>query len=82
MSKKAARTITDWGGKGTRRRRRVWPHVLRAARLAFLIALMGIPVSVYFCHSLFHTAVWTQGDPSWANRNLIPSNPPAGTAAR
>jgi len=82
MSKKAARTVNDWGSRGRRRRRRVRPHVLRAARLAFLLALLGIPACVYLFHSLFHMAAGTQFDPSWANWNRVRSDRSAGTGGR
>jgi hypothetical protein len=54
MSKKVARTIDDWGGRSTRRRRRVRPHVLRAARHAFVLILVGIPAGVYLLQYLYH----------------------------
>jgi hypothetical protein len=54
MSKKAARTIANWGGVGgsPRRRRRVRPHVRRAAGRAFGLALVAIPASVYLLYCL------------------------------
>ena len=41
--KKLARQIGEFGG-GSRRRRKVRPHVLRAARRSFLVAAMAIAV--------------------------------------
>jgi hypothetical protein len=52
MSKKVARTIPDWGGKASRRRRRVRPHVRRAAGHAFALILVGIPAGLYLLYCL------------------------------
>ena len=52
MSKKVARTIPDWGRGDRRRRRKVRPHVRRAAGHAFGLALVGIPASVYLLYCL------------------------------
>ncbi|MCJ2136904.1 hypothetical protein MKK69_23110 [Methylobacterium sp. J-026] len=48
--KKLARQIGEFGG-GSRRRRKVRPHVLRAARRSFLMSAMAIAVvlAVYCC---------------------------------
>jgi hypothetical protein len=52
--KKLARQIGEWGG-GSRRRRKVRPHVLKAARRSFLMAATGIAV-VLFLYCCLNTS--------------------------
>ncbi|GJD73633.1 hypothetical protein CFIICLFH_1862 [Methylobacterium goesingense] len=54
MSKKVARATPKWGGGAMRRRRQVRPHILRAARRAFGLALIGILTSGYLLYCLCH----------------------------
>lgn len=82
MSKKIARTFPHWGAGGVRRRRRVRPHVLKAARRAFVLALIGIPACVYLCHCLFHMAGSTHVDPPWANGRPISRDGSVGIGVR
>jgi hypothetical protein len=51
--KKLARQIGEWGG-GSRRRRKVRPHVLKAAQRSFLMASLAI-AAVLFLYCWLHT---------------------------
>jgi hypothetical protein len=59
MSKKVARTVAHFGGSGARRRRRVRPHVRRAADRTFGLALVAIPACLYLLYCLCNIG----GDP-------------------